>query len=131
MGTRLGSKLEIGDRVKNVIFYYINTIVVMAGYQQGYVNRLREQYGISGSHARSQHNTGIVLAQSTWGLEFSHPIVPAIKVVGPILPEPARPLPAVRFIYNNLGPMSQQPSVDLQAYSIEFTGFRGVRSKCW
>jgi hypothetical protein len=94
MGTMLGSKLSFADRIKNVIFYYINTIVVISGYQHGYVNALRKQYGVEGSHARSQHNVGIVLSQSTWGLEFSHPIVPAIKVVGPILPEPTKPLPA-------------------------------------
>jgi len=92
-GTKLGTGLTFADRIKNNILYFINTRVIIPNFAQSYVDKIRAERGLPGSHAESQAKTGIVLAQSTWGLEFSHPIVPAFKVVGPILPEPGKPVP--------------------------------------
>jgi 2-hydroxyacylsphingosine 1-beta-galactosyltransferase len=94
-GSRLGRPNGFLERLKNNIFYYVDTQIVMKLYALPWVNEMRKQYNLVGTHQEFQHaKGGILLAQSTWGLEFPHPITPAIKVVGPILPSAGKPLPA-------------------------------------
>ena len=61
-------------------------------------NELRAQIGVDGDHVTSQSQAGIVVMQGPLGLDFAHPIVPAMKMVGPLLASPGKPLPAVRDV---------------------------------
>ena len=94
MGSRLGSSMTFFERVHNTFLYHINTYV-RASIILPYVDKLRAEYGLTRTHAEAQANTGILIAQTSWATEFPHVIVPAVKVVGPILPSPGKPLSPV------------------------------------
>ena len=52
-------------------------------------NDIRKRYGLKGTHAEAMADTGILITQMTWMTEFPRAVAPAVKLVGPILPEPA------------------------------------------
>jgi len=48
------------------------------------------RYGLEGTHAEAMADTGILITQMTWMTEFPRAVAPAVKLVGPILPEAAK-----------------------------------------
>lgn len=94
-----GSKLSpdaltsFGARVTNNIIYVINQLVQYYVTDPG-ANGLRIKHGLKGNHHEVMSETGMVIAQTSWAFEFPAAVFPALQLVGPILPSPAKPLPA-------------------------------------
>ena len=89
--------MGFGDRIKNTLFYYINQLLIRPQFIV-LADQLRKEHNIAIGQVESQSRAGIVVLQQPSALDFPHPLVPAMKPVGPLLAEPGRPLPAVGLI---------------------------------
>ena len=60
-----------------------------------FAEELRVELGLPMSVAESRSKAGIVLISSDFALDGACPISPAFKMIGALLAEPGKPLPAV------------------------------------
>eukprot|EP00041_Stephanoeca_diplocostata_P019471 m.420193 g.420193 ORF g.420193 m.420193 type:complete len:516 (-) comp21314_c0_seq2:1313-2860(-) len=90
-GSRLTPDMDFGARVHNCIVQWV-------GYALEYfitdpiTNALRQKHGLTGSHKEAMADTGMFIMQSSWAIEFPRAVPPSVRLVGPILPGPAKPL---------------------------------------
>jgi ceramide galactosyltransferase len=95
-GSRLTNKMDFGERVKNTIVYGVNMLVFEYIFNKASRER-RAKYNVPVSEEDSRRKVAIGLMQATFAVDYPRPITPAMKFVGPILPEPGKPLPQVHF----------------------------------
>jgi UDP:flavonoid glycosyltransferase YjiC (YdhE family) len=91
MGSRLQPNMDFSQRLHNTIVGLVD-LAVEYFVTDPAANKLRAKYGLHGSHKDAMADVGIFISQSTWVTEFPRAVAPAIKLVGPILPEPAEPV---------------------------------------
>ncbi|EGD73904.1 hypothetical protein PTSG_05600 [Salpingoeca rosetta] len=91
MGTKYSPEMTFPQRLHNaVIFaidYYIRWFII-----EPKANEFRAQLGLSGSFFKTFHNVTDVIYQTDFAFEFPRLITPSVRMVGPILPEPAVPV---------------------------------------
>jgi len=93
MGSHLTTKMDFGQRIHNTIVHMVNNAIIDY-IADPIADELRQRYGLEGTHAEAMADTGILITQMTWMTEFPRAVAPAVKLVGPILPEAAKELPA-------------------------------------
>eukprot|EP00040_Diaphanoeca_grandis_P017969 m.94498 g.94498 ORF g.94498 m.94498 type:complete len:511 (+) comp26725_c0_seq1:90-1622(+) len=94
IGSRLSADMDFGERIHNhivgLVHWYVDEFVNQPG-----SNALRAKLGgIAATSTESLAKVGLLIAQDSWALEFPRPVPPSLKMVGPILSSPAKPLPA-------------------------------------
>mmetsp|Transcript_20925 Transcript_20925/g.54400 ORF Transcript_20925/g.54400 Transcript_20925/m.54400 type:complete len:514 (-) Transcript_20925:50-1591(-) len=93
LGSRLARVSNIGDRVHNTIVWFVDKLIETFVADR-LSAELRAKYNLSGTHAEAMADTGMMIVQTSWGIEFPTAVPPSVKLVGPILAAPAKPLPA-------------------------------------
>eukprot|EP00038_Savillea_parva_P004468 m.138087 g.138087 ORF g.138087 m.138087 type:complete len:514 (-) comp11478_c0_seq1:74-1615(-) len=93
LGSRLSKVSTLGDRVHNTITYVIDKLIERFVADR-ITNDLRAKLNLSGSHAEAMCDHGMLISQSSWAFEFPTSLPPTVKLVGPILPSPGKPLPS-------------------------------------
>ena len=96
-GSLLQSNMNFLQRVQNTLMYGVNQAI------------FKYVFGVNAQALRDKHAPGVradlesramsalVILHMSFVIDAPRPLVPAMKVVGPILPEPGQPLPQVRF----------------------------------
>jgi len=91
LGSKLSNKMDFGQRLENTIvqavLYYVTPIL------DKLANDLRDEFNIKIDHTTSARSAGTYIVNTDWATEFPRPITPVTHVVGPILPDVAKPLP--------------------------------------
>ena len=90
-GSLLTNQMDFGQRMQNTITYYVNLAIFELVFTAA-SNKQRKEFGIALTDAQSRANVGILILQTSWVVEYPRPITPVMKAVGPILPEPGKPL---------------------------------------
>lgn len=93
MGSRMQPPQNIGERVHNSIVYAVDKLVEYL-VTDPISNNLRQKHNLSGTHAGAMADTGMMIVQTSWAVEFPRAVPPSVKLVGPILPQPPKALPA-------------------------------------
>lgn len=92
LDSRLLPPLGFLDRVKNIVTFVLVRLVQILKFNVR-IDKFRAQHGLD-QHADALARTGLLISQSSWLLDVPRPATPALKMVGPVLPSPGRPLPA-------------------------------------
>lgn len=93
MGSHLTPAMDFGERIHNTIVLAVN-LYIEAFIADPASNNLRKKFGVEGDHQHAMGDTGMMIAQTSWAVEFPRAIPAAVKMVGPMLAQPAKPLPA-------------------------------------
>eukprot|EP00047_Mylnosiga_fluctuans_P002408 m.224363 g.224363 ORF g.224363 m.224363 type:complete len:521 (-) comp11085_c0_seq1:48-1610(-) len=92
LGSKFSNKMDFAQRLENTIvqgvLYYVTPIL------DKLADDLRQEFNITPDHTTSARSAGTYIVNADWATEFPRPITPVTHVVGPILPEPAKALPA-------------------------------------
>jgi 2-hydroxyacylsphingosine 1-beta-galactosyltransferase len=89
--------MNFWQRVENTLLYAANMAVLnFIMFPQADAFRAKYAPGVCTS-SESMNKTSIFIIQTSFVVDPPRPLVPAMKVVGPILPEPGQPLPPVRI----------------------------------
>lgn len=92
LGSKLTNKMNFGERLTNTIVQ--GALYAITPTLDKLTDNLRKEFNVTKSHTASARSSGMYLLNVDWATEFPRPITPVAKVVGPILPEPAKALPA-------------------------------------
>ncbi len=89
--------MDFWQRVQNTLLYAANMAVLnFILFPQADAFRAKSAPGVCTS-SESMNKTSVFIMQTSFVVDPPRPLVPAMKVVGPILPEPGQPLPPVRI----------------------------------
>ena len=96
-GSLLQSNMNFLQRVQNTLLYGVNQAILKYVFIAN-ANAFRAKHapGVC-SDAESRAKAALIILHMSFVIDAPRPLVPAMKVVGPILPEPGQPLPQVRF----------------------------------
>ena len=101
MGLQLvPSDLGFTGRLLNIINFMLVCQVVRPVFDVA-PDRMRAHYGVAGSNLETISRIGVAINQGHTVMEWPRPLPPALKFVGPISPEPAKALPAVRRLHRS------------------------------
>ncbi|RDD35917.1 2-hydroxyacylsphingosine 1-beta-galactosyltransferase [Trichoplax sp. H2] len=95
MGTTFTSEMNLLQRCINVLVYLIGEIVYRVMFDPMTENLMRK-FNISThlSGADLDYTPSLVLLPVDFALEYPRPVLPNVKIVGPLTPRPASPLPS-------------------------------------
>jgi len=80
------------QRVENVLTWGLLKGVQYKLFNENAEN-LRKKLNIQPTQEESDARVGIYMVPTVFGIEFARPIVPAVKMIGPVLPRAGSPLP--------------------------------------
>jgi hypothetical protein len=89
--------MNFWQRVQNTLLYGVHMAIInFILFPHADAHRAKYTPGVRTAH-ESITMSGIIIMQTSFVIDSPRPLVPAMKVVGPILPEPGQPLPPVRI----------------------------------
>ncbi|EDV19296.1 uncharacterized protein TRIADDRAFT_33822, partial [Trichoplax adhaerens] len=94
LGFAASNKMTLYQRTINVIIYYVaNAVAHLVILPQMYNAMNTSNLGINSTPLFTERRSSFLIVNTDFAIDYSRPITPTSKVVGPILPKPAKPLP--------------------------------------
>ncbi|CAK0783984.1 hypothetical protein CVIRNUC_007187 [Coccomyxa viridis] len=104
MGTSLSNRMNFGERLMNVAFYYGSLVAERLRALPLYTS-LGTQYGVDCLATPVTHGSTMFLYNMDWAMEWPRPLPPNVQLVGALLPTPAKPLPpSFEALLQGVGP---------------------------
>ncbi|BDA41086.1 UDP-glucuronosyltransferase 2B20 [Coccomyxa sp. Obi] len=94
VGTGFPSAMNLVQRVENVITYAVASFIDWIAFHRMIYKPLGEKHGIDLGTPEALGRGVMHLFNVDFALEFPRKLPPNVKLVGPLMPEPAKPLPA-------------------------------------
>ena len=94
LGTSLTPEMNLLQRCRNVMVYLVGEFMGWFMFDHA-IEALSRRYNIS-SHLKAadfEYSPSLVLIPVDFVLEYPRPVLPNVKVIGPLTPKPASPLP--------------------------------------